>query len=250
MENNDKLNQTNTVVNNEDISNFNNSCNTNFYKNTQIFDIQEKERKRIARDLHDITLQNLTHIIHKLELCGYLIDQDIVRSKLELDSSLNDLRSTISDIRNIIFDLRPMPFDDLSFKDSLTNLISNLKFEYSYNIIFDIDDIDISEDILKVNIYRIIKEACLNAILHSGGNQLDIIFHHDQNFYHVMVKDNGCGFDLKEILNKENHHFGLKMLRERVYLINGKLKIFSDDGGTKIIIDIPIAYQGGTIHEY
>ena len=91
-----------------------------------ILTIQEDERKRIARDLHDTSLQNLAHLIHKIELSSMYIDVDPNQAKLELASVNKKLREIIDEIRSILFDLRPMTFDDLGLKAALERLLMNL----------------------------------------------------------------------------------------------------------------------------
>ena len=75
----------------------------------------ENERQRIARELHDSTVQNLTSMVHKIELCIKLLDMDPIRCKLELSSMGKVFRDIIEDTRNMIYDLRPMSFDDIGF---------------------------------------------------------------------------------------------------------------------------------------
>ena len=79
-------------------------------KQFSVLDVQEKERQRIARDLHDSSLQNLTHLVHKVELTSLYIDRDPVKAKLELATIEAGLRKVIDDIRNRIYDLRPIDF--------------------------------------------------------------------------------------------------------------------------------------------
>lgn len=71
-------------------------------KQFSVLEIQEKERQRIARDLHDSSLQILTHLVHKAELTSLYIDQDSIKAKLELATIEKNLRKVIEDIRNNI----------------------------------------------------------------------------------------------------------------------------------------------------
>ena len=102
--------------------------------NLTIFKVQEEERQRIARDLHDTSLQNLTHLIHKIELSSLYIDKDPIQAKLELSIVEKSLRKTIEEIRNIIYDLRPMSFDDLGLKNALLQLLSCINEDQKYQI--------------------------------------------------------------------------------------------------------------------
>lgn len=85
-------------------------------KKELVFEIQELDRRRIARDLHDTSLQNLSHLIHKLELVSMYMDKDMIRAKLELASVSKNINHIIDEIRMVIYDLRPMVFDDLGLK--------------------------------------------------------------------------------------------------------------------------------------
>ena len=110
-------------------------------KQTQIIEVQENERKRIKRDLHDTTLQNLTHVMHQIELGEMQMETDAVGAKLELMSARQNLKNVISEIRNLIFDLRPMSFDDLGLKETFENFIDIIKAHSQFEVIAEIDDI-------------------------------------------------------------------------------------------------------------
>lgn len=211
-------------------------------KQLSVLDVQEKERERIARDLHDSSLQNLTHLVHKVELSSLYIDQDVVKAKLELATVEQGLRKVIDDIRNRIYDLRPMTFDDLGLKETLLKLIAVLNQDGNFTIVTDIDDIDLnaldSETELElINIYRIIQECVQNSINHSKGNKINVSLKDEKNLYRILIQDNGVGFDLKEAL-KKNRHFGLSVVEERVFLLNGKIQIDAENGSS-ILIEIP-----------
>lgn len=211
-------------------------------KQFSVLDVQEKERQRIARDLHDSSLQNLTHLVHKVELSSLYIDSDPVKAKLELSTIEAGLRKVIDDIRNRIYDLRPMTFDDLGLRETLLNLFFLIKQDGNFEVIADIDDIDHSlpddeKEISLIMIYRIIQECVYNAVEHSEGNMIEVSLKEKKNVFQIVIRDNGIGFDPEEV-GKKDRHFGLTVVKERVYLLNGKIEM-NTQKGTSILIEIP-----------
>lgn len=211
-------------------------------KKISVLEIQEKERQRIARDLHDSSLQNLTHLVHKVELSSLYIDQDPIKAKLELATIEKNLRKVIEDIRNCIFDLRPMSFDDLGIKETIEKLLLVLNQDKRFKIITDIDNIssknsDSESKILLISIYRIIQECVQNSIKHSEGDKISVNLKDKKDKYEILIQDNGMGFDVNEAMKKDRH-FGLSVIKERVFLLNGNIEIDSQNG-TLIKIEIP-----------
>ncbi|MEG1848449.1 MAG: sensor histidine kinase [Lachnospiraceae bacterium] len=190
--------------------------------NYTILDIQEKERQRIARDLHDSTVQNLTHLIHKIELSSKFLDQDIVRAKMELVSVNQNIKNIINDMRNIIFDLRPMEFDDMGMEAAFDKLLLELQLKTKMKIAFHIQKIPNENELRLISIFRIVQECCNNAIKHSNGNTLEVIIEQKKDKLFITIQDDGVGFDVKKIV--EDRHFGLSMTKERVSLLYGKMK--------------------------
>ena len=211
-------------------------------KHFSVLDVQEKERQRIARDLHDSSLQNLTHLVHKVELSSLYIDKDLVKAKLELATIEAGLRKVIDDIRNRIYDLRPMTFDDLGLRQTLLNLFALINQDGHFEIITDIDEIDNSlpdqeKEISLIMIYRIIQECVSNAVQHSGGNKIEVSLKGKDDVFQIKIRDNGVGFDQREV-GKKDRHFGLTVVKERVFLLNGKIEMDTKEG-TSIFIEIP-----------
>lgn len=207
-----------------------------------VLNIQEEERQRIARDLHDSSLQNLTHLIHKLELTSMYIDSDPLKAKLELASTNKNLKGIIEDVRNTIFELRPMSFDDLGLKEAFERLFVNLK-EANPEIDFktEIEQLEGGRDIILMAIFRMIKECCVNAVKHSMCNKLYLSVKTEAQNCAIFIRDNGIGFCLEEANEKSDKHFGLCLIREQVDLLKGKIDIQSDiNSGTNIRIDIPV----------
>lgn len=212
-----------------------------------ILDIQEKERQRIARDLHDTTVQSLTHLIHKSELASKFMDQDILRSKLELAILNKNIKEIINEIRNTIFNLRPMILDDMGINLVLDRLKNILIERSNMKIVFSIDEIISQDELLLVTIFRSIQECCLNAIQHSGGQKLSVDLKYNNDNIEVTISDDGVGFQCHDEDSK-NRHFGLSIVKERIFLLSGKIEISSRDPiGTCIIITIP--HKDGKIYD-
>jgi len=216
------------------------NCPADDNNGLRILDIQEKDRQRIARDLHDSSLQNLAHLVHKIELSSMFIDQDPLRAKLELATVTKNLRAVIDEIRNTIFDMRPMTFDDLGLKDCIERLLINLKqANPTFDFSSDLDELVSDNDLVLMNIYRVVQECCSNAIKHSGGDNVFVSLKTDTENCVIKVKDNGTGFLVEESKGKEKH-FGLSIIEERIKLIGGISKIDSGKEGTEVSIVIPL----------
>lgn len=205
----------------------------------------ENERKRIARDLHDSTVQNLTNLMYKTELCTKLIDIDKVRSKLELQTMIRTIKATIADMRNIIYDLRPMSLDDLGLVSTIEKYIYEKKSSHNVNIEFKANEekCDVLP-IINLTIFRIVQEATNNAIKHGKAKNILIDLFYDDESISLTVSDNGTGFNEaspKASEDKVNSGFGLSIMKERVLLLSGQLSIESTKAkGTKIKVVVPV----------
>lgn len=219
------------------------SLNSNLInKRLQILDIQERERQRIARDIHDTSLQNLAHIVHKIELSSMYIDQDPIKAKLELATVSKGLKSVIQEMRNTIFNLRPMSFDDLGLKESFDGLVNQLKGTSKIQIEYNMEEIRCNNSLVLMTIFRIVEECLNNAIKHSGGSKVYFEIKRDDNDNCVIiVSDDGKSFDIEQVMSVGDRHFGLFILKERVNLLSGTIDIDSiPKKGTTIKIIIPL----------
>ena len=198
--------------------------------------LQEQDRQRIAAELHDSVLQNLSLVMHNLELAEKFIDYDAVRAKLELESNRKIVKETIDDIRSTIFDLRPMQFDDFGFRKTLENQLEEYKLRTSMDITYRIDDIDSKDNLVLLTIFRIVQELVINSIKHSKGNSINVQVLEAGSGIYIEESDDGIGITEEDL--KKDNHFGLKILKERVSMINGTLKRLQDSKGTKIVIEL------------
>lgn len=209
-----------------------------------LLEMQEKERQRISRDLHDYTVQNLTALVHKTELCSKMIDIDPVRSKLELSMMSKTLREIIDDTRYMIYNLRPMSFDDIGLEIAIERALDKLEMSGQKKIKFSVEGEPYElKPIIGITLLRIIQEGCSNAVRHAKSSYIKVILTYHTDHISVLIEDDGKGFDMKLSPKKNEDYsgFGLRMMKERVYLLSGKLEITSrEDCGTKILVRIPV----------
>lgn len=209
----------------------------------KVLETQENERKRIARDLHDSTAQNMTNIMHKTELCTRLVDIDPIRAKLELQTMVQTIKSTINDMRNIIYDLRPMSIDDLGLIPTIERYIK----AYSKEVDIELKVNSETKNVLPVinqTLFRIVQEAINNSIKHGKAKKITIELNYEEEFIFLTVCDNGIGFKQEsgiEVGSNILSGFGLSIMKERVLLLTGEINIESNDkNGTKIFVKVPL----------
>lgn len=211
----------------------------------KILETQEMERQRIARELHDSIVQNLTSIVHKIEFCTKLMDMDTVRCKLELQTMSEMVKRIIEDMRQVIYDLRPMSLDDIGLDVTLEREAA--KWKNTGKVLVDYQ----TEGIIKklppltsLTVLRIVQEACNNTIKHSEAKNIKIGLSYEKEKVKVEIADDGCGFEVESIEHLQRDDgsgFGISIMKERVYLLSGKINIESIIGeGTKISVEIPI----------
>lgn len=210
-----------------------------------ILETQENERQRISRELHDSTVQNLTSLVHKTELCSKLIEMDPVRCKLELIMMSRTLRDIINDARQMIYNLRPMSFDDIGLEVTIERTLEKMKSMSAKNINFTVVGEPYKiKPVIGITLLRIIQEACNNAIKHAEASIIYVKLIYREKEIIVSIEDDGKGFDMESLdveSRNDNSGFGLSMMKERVYLLSGNIEMTSKvDAGTRIMVTVPI----------
>lgn len=204
----------------------------------------ESERQRIARELHDFTTQNLIAVVHKTELCRKILDSDPVRCRLELFTIEKSVREIIDDTRKLIYDLRPMSFDDIGFDVTVERALDKFNSDHSTKCYYHIEREPYHIDsVVKITLLRVIQEACNNAAKHASASRIDVKMCYFDTKIILNITDNGIGFDTSKIpdtIKDDNSGFGLSIMKERVYLLSGKIDLISEAGkGSSIIVTIP-----------
>lgn len=241
----------NITTENEDTSDDMKENNMLVYdKGLSILEAQEIERQRIARDLHDSTVQNLTSLVHKAELCVKLIEIDSIRAKLELNAMSNTIKTVINEMRGIIYNLKPMSLDDIGLTVTVERYASRLMDLNNINIyVKSNEETKEIHPVIKLTLFRIIQEACNNVIKHANATIINIDIIYEEHKVNVSIKDNGNGFSMNHPASEcqgQSSSFGLSIMNERISLLSGTVDIKSRKGhGTTVTVSAPLTiYEG------
>lgn len=212
----------------------------------KLIHVQEEERKRISRELHDETSHSLSSMLVELKL--------LEEGNGELKkSSINHLRSlvrkTIEEVHQMAWQLRPSILDKFGLKVAIERHIQ--EFQQSTNIETDLiisGQQRVFSPELETTVFRLIQESLTNITKYAKASSVSIIILSTAQQMSVVIEDNGIGFDASAVLGEEpsKDHLGLVGMHERIALLNGTLQIESEIGkGTTILAKIPLTTDRG-----
>ena len=201
---------------------------------------QEKERKRVAVEIHDGIGQMLTSLRIQIEL----LEEKEPKNEKEIRVLYQLIHAIVNETRRICFELQPSILEDFGLKAALLDLIKNIRKNTGYNIVYE-DHYDIQEKFPErdIAIYRIVQETLNNAVKHSKASIVKLFIESDAEFITLQVNDNGLGFNYNSsnIFETKNNTHGLRNIKERTELLNAQLSIYSEiKKGTIIKVEIPI----------
>lgn len=202
---------------------------------------EDKERKRLAREIHDTLGHALTSIAAGVDACIAMIDINPEATKKQLMVISKVVRQGIVDVRNSLNKLRPGALERHGFKGAIENMIEEFTSVSDLTISLDyrLDKVDFEntkEDIL----FRVIQESVTNAVRHGDATHIDISLYIEDNSLYLKIQDNGQGCE-------EIHYgFGLKQMKERLGMINGKVA-YDGHHGFLTIVTIPL--QEGELYD-
>jgi PAS domain S-box-containing protein len=205
---------------------------------------QEKERKRIARELHDDTIQDLILLSRELDELATTFT-GLSEDEKKLLNELWHRTNTITEgIRRLSQDLRPPTLDRLGLLASLKWLARRTKEHSGINVdVSSIGDERRADPDSELLLFRIVQEAINNVWRHSQATYVQIIVEYYDNLIRIIVKDNGRGFKVPDTMGSlaEAGKLGLAGMQERARLLNGSVKIKSTQRkGTVVTIEAPV----------
>jgi two-component system sensor histidine kinase DegS len=216
--------------------------NQRFYLQ-QVTIAQEEERKRIARELHDDTVQELIVLSRGLDEMASTVGGLSESEKANLDSLWHQTNGIIAGVRRLSQDLRPATLDRLGLVPSLEWLASNVK-EHSgiaVDVVAEGDQRRLDPEIELV-LFRVVQEALSNVRRHSHATSARVIAEFGDSAIRISVEDNGQGFHVPAGMGDLAKHgkLGLAGMRERARLVNGEVIVRSEPGkGTVVKVEVP-----------
>jgi len=206
----------------------------------RLVEVQETERRYIARELHDEASQILIYLKYGLDLLKRDAHQPdaVIAGIDEVDRMASEV---LDNLRRIAVDLRPASLDHLGLVPALRQYIEAVSDKHTLTIRFETRGVSgrLPTEV-ETCFYRIIQEALTNVVRHAKADRVDILL--DQNGDKIVSKvvDNGAGFDPIEAMSR--NRLGLFGMRERAEMLGGHLIVESQPGaGTKILVEIPYA---------
>lgn len=202
----------------------------------RVVDAQERERRRIARELHDDTGQALTSVLIGLRLAEESDDLETARS------TLRELRETVTasirDLRSLAVELRPTALDDFGLEPALERLADT--FGRRTGLVIDLRvaglDVRLGEQ-LETALYRVVQEGLTNIAKHAGATRVTVSVHGHDHMVSLTIEDDGRGFEV----SGPALGLGLVSMRERAELLGGSLRVQSTPGeGTTLAVEVPV----------
>lgn len=209
----------------------------------QVITAQEEERKRIARELHDQTGQQLTSLLVGLTVIEGMNDIDTARAQVAALKA--QVGGTLDDVRALARELRPSVLDDMGLVDALERQTRD--YARRFRLVADFQTVGFNGQRLAPEIetalYRIVQEALTNVARHAEASSVSLLLEHRDTSVLAIIDDNGKGFPSDEFLQTaaRERHLGLFGMQERAALLGGQFTIESEAGkGTTVFVEIPL----------
>ena len=208
----------------------------------RIFDTQEEERGRVARELHDGISQILVGVRYAMELARRQLKAGDPKAPASLDRSFDMLGGALTEVRRISRDLRPGVLDDLGLGPALQALAE--EFEKRTGIKTELETVVFRnrlDEEARIALFRIAQEALTNIERHAGATEVSIKLAGHRTGATLLICDNGRGFDVSA-RGMAGHGIGLRNMAERMEQLDGTLTITPRSPGTSIDATVPLKH--------
>jgi len=208
----------------------------------RLLEVQEAERRALTTELHDRIGQNLTALSINLQNTKALLSDEAAKV---LATKFDDAQAVVQDttrhIRDIMAELHPPELEDYGLAAALETYAERAASRGNLELIADLPDLalpPLPSDVL-IALFRAAQEAITNVIKHADATQLEVSLEESDGRIRLRVEDDGQGFEPDSASQNEAQTWGLKIMRERIESIGGKVQIESEPGeGTRVVFEI------------
>ncbi len=200
------------------------------------FQGQEKERKRIAQDLHDDIGSLLSATKLQISLLKMKLKNDPGLASIA-DESIDTISKTIGEVRSISRNLSPYLLNALGFSKAIEFLVQKVDHAPEFEASFSENGPSVPLDEKKqINLYRAVQELVNNSVRHSKASKLEVYLTWKDGSLEILIQDNGCGFDTSLINHPDGQGLGLTNIMTRLGIAGAEMNIQSSGTGTRAII--------------
>jgi len=204
--------------------------------------LQDEERRRLARELHDSTAQVLGAAAIALDRARSCLGGGRVMLGSLLEDSATHLEHATQEIRTLSFLLHPPMLDDLGLEYALPWYVEGFSRRSGIEVRLDVPaDLGRMPEEVELTLYRIVQEALANVRHHSGSRAASLTLFRDPGSVTLEIVDQGCGIRVSlETGSVVELGVGIAGMRERVRQLGGRIAIQGDEGGTVVRVDLPL----------
>jgi signal transduction histidine kinase len=210
----------------------------------RVLSVQEEERRRISRELHDVIAQMLTGINVRLTALKGEASAGDKGLERKITSTQRLVEKSVNIVHRFARELRPAVLDDLGLIPALKAFTRGFSRETGLPVHFRaFAGVEQLSNAKRTVLYRVVQEALSNVARHAGASEVEVnIIRHSASAF-MQVVDNGQSFDVDQVLHSgKSKHLGLLGMRERVEMVGGVFTIVSKTGhGTVVGVDMPWA---------
>ena len=191
---------------------------------------ETRERNRLAREIHDTLGHALTGITAGADACLQMLEISPEMAKKQMERIAATAREGMNEVRRSVRALRPDALERMQLTDALGKLCTEMQTTSQAEVTLDLqaDELRLSPD-EEDAVYRIVQESITNAIRHGHATAVRVCITAAERRLGITVTDNGCG------CTKIEPGFGLRHMRERLKLLNGTLKVKSENGAVRCL---------------
>jgi signal transduction histidine kinase len=210
----------------------------------RLVEVQEEERRALARELHDRVGQSLAALNINLIIINGQLSPDLAQQiGARLNDSMKLVAETIALVRDVMTDLRPAVLDDYGLEAALEAHLNGFKSRYNIPVTFEKPTAALPRlgPSIEMTFLRIAQEALMNIAKHAHAGQVNLFLRQEQNAVCLTIQDNGIGIEWRQYANPSGSH-GLTIMRERAEAFGGTLTVKSVPGqGTTLEVSIPFS---------